>query len=201
MPYKRSLPLKHWLDARRKVIDTLASGHAHVGGIASGGPGRPLDESKPLAHAYLIVAVGQFQGFARDLHDLTITRLIDASGASGGFKSILTDGMTNGRGIDRGNATNGTMKSDFTGIGVPFDLSPYDAHWANDKGAFETLIRFRNTLAHGNQKDLDNLLVGGTVKDTVSWARSQLPVLNRYARAMDKRVWDHLSTTTRKDPW
>jgi hypothetical protein len=48
---------------------------------------------------------------------------------------------------------------------------------------------------------LERLVTKGRVRDTVSWARAQLPVLRRYARALDLMVWDHLKKTTGTEPW
>lgn len=201
--YRRSEPLNRWLGPRAEAIGTLASGHAKVGEVS--GRGRPLDTSKPIAHAYVIVMLSQFQGFVRDLHDLAVEHLVTASGASPAFVPILSEGLTIGRGIDRGNATNSTVKSDFGRLGLsPFDMSAYNARWANpgtDSRTFDLLLQLRNALGHGNEANLNLLLAAGTVKDTVTWARDRLPVLNRYARALDHMVWDHLVTTTGTEPW
>lgn len=182
-------------------IDILATGHAAVGGVA--GPGRPSVASKPLAHAYTIGMLGEFQGFVRDLHDLAVQRIVSASGATAKFTAILTDGMIAGRGIDRGNATTNTIKSDFSRIGLsPLDLGVHNTKWASgDSGRFDKLVQLRNALGHGNDAELRSLLASGAVKDTVTWARSCLPLLNRYVRALDLLVWDHLVNVTGKEPW
>lgn len=113
--------------------------------------------------------------------------------------------MTGGRAIDRGNATNGNVKNDFGRIGItPFDMNAYNDRWSNagnDGEMFGALLRLRNALGHGNEAELRTLIASGTVKDTVSWARGRLPVLNRYARALDRMVWDHLIRTTGSEPW
>ncbi len=154
------------------------------------GPGRPKDASKPLAHAYIIGMFSEFQGFVRDLHDLAVERVVSASGAGPTFAPILIDGMTAGRGIDRGNATTPTMKSDFARIELsPLNLALHNGRWSKgDSVEFDLLVRLRNALRHGNESELRALLAGGAVKDTVSWARARLPLLNRYVRALDKLV-------------
>lgn len=202
MPYTQSEPLKRWLGPRREVIDVLATGHAKVGELT--GPGRPLDVSKPLAHAYVVVAVGQFQGFVRDLHDLAVERLVSASGASPSYVPLLTDAIVSGRSIDRGNPTHRNIKSDFGRIGLsPFAMATRNGRWATpgDVPEFDSIIALRNALGHSNETELRTLLAGGSVQDTISWARARLPVLNRYARALDRMVWDHLKATTGKGPW
>lgn len=147
--------------------------------------------------------LSEFQGFVRDLHDLAVERLVAASNASGAYVPVLVDGMTSGRGVDRGNATHSTVKNDFGRLGLsPFDIGLHNARWSNgDSAEFSHLIRLRNVLGHGNESELRRLLTGGEVKDTVSWARGRLPVLNRYARALDHLVWDHLKRVTGRNPW
>lgn len=202
MPYSRSEPLKRWLVPRRETIDALAKGHAAVGALT--GPGRPLDASKPLAHAYVIVVVGQFQGFIRDLHDLAVERLVSASGATTVYAPLLTDAIARGRAIDRGNATLRNVKDDFGRIGIrPFNLASYNLRWTSpgDAEEFDRLLALRNVLGHSNERGLAHLLADGQVLDTVSWARSRIPVLNRFGKALDRMVWDHLKASTGKGPW
>ena len=202
MPYVTSEPVRRWLGPRREAIDNVAAGHAKVGDLT--GPGRPLDASKPLAHAYALVIVSQFQGFIRDMHDLAVERLLSASGATANFLPILTEGIVNARSIDRGNPTHRNVTSDFASIGLsPFNMAVRNARWATpgDAEQFNRLMGLRNALAHGNDDDLRSLLLRGGVQDTVSWARGQLPVLNRYARVSDHMVWDHLRATTGRTPW
>lgn len=149
-----------------------------------------------------MVMVTEFQGFTRDLHDLATERLIAGSGVPTRYAALLIDGLVAGRGIDRGNATLGTIKSDFGRLGVsPFDISLHNRRWSSgDSVEFGNLLTLRNALAHGNERELVQLRGHGVI-DTVSWSRSRLPVLNRIARAMDRLVWDHLRATFGADPW
>lgn len=199
MAYTKSAPLERWLGPRTEVVKVLSDGHAQIGNIS--GRGRPLDVSKPLAHGYILTMMSEFQGFTRDLHDLAVQRLIQSSGAQPGFVPILTEGMTSGRGIDRGNATLRTLKSDFARIGLtPFRLAAYTIR-NGDQDEYEHLVTMRNALAHGNEVNLRTLRARGD-QDTVSWARKRLPVLNRMARSIDHLVWDHLQAVTGSaNPW
>lgn len=70
--YSMSFPLGRWFGARREAISTLARAHAYLGEVD--GPGRPREIGRPVAHAYVLRVVAEFQGFARDLHDLTAER-------------------------------------------------------------------------------------------------------------------------------
>ena len=182
----------------------LAVGHARVGEVA--GPGRPLDLSKPLAHAYVIVMLREFQAFARDLHDVAVQALVAASGVDEAFRPMLIEGITGGRNLDRGNATQAAIKSDFKRIGlVRLDVGEHNKRWssgqAKDSTTFDTLLQLRNAVGHGNELALRSLINSGEAQDTVSWARGKRPVLNRYARALDRIVWDHLLESTGSEPW
>lgn len=204
MAYRPSAPLLRWRGERTETIKVLADGHARVGGVS--GRGRPLDVSKPLAHGYIIVMLREFQGFVRDLHDLAVDRLVAASDANPRCTPLLIEGLTRGRVIDRGNATQGAIKGDFGRIGIPpIDIKAHNHRWASPGGSdsrtFDALVELRNALAHGNEIQLRRLVSSGEVKDSVSWARKQLPVLNRYARALDRIVWDHLLSKTGLEPW
>lgn len=201
MAYKQSEARRRWAGDRLDRINILATAHASVGGVT--GPGRPREASKPLAHAYIIGMLSEFQGFVRDLHDLAVERIVSASGAAASFTPILADGMTAGRGIDRGNATTRTVKADFARIGLsPLDLGVRNSRWANgDSVKFEKLVQLRNALGHSNAAELRTLLASGAVRDTVTWARSRIPLLNRYVKTLDMLVWDHLVRSTGKEPW
>lgn len=204
MTYQRSAPLDRWLNDRRQTIDAVASGHAAVGEVT--GPRRPLALSRPLAHAYVIVMLREFQAFVRDLHDLAVQVVVFQSVAAARFRPLLIGGLTSGRSLDRGNATQAVIKADFKRIGLtPIDIGAHDHRWSAkgspDSSTFEVLVQLRNALGHGNEVDLNRLTTSGEAKDTISWARRRRPVLNRYARALDKVVWDHLETTIGREPW
>lgn len=204
MAYRRSDPVKRWRGARTETIKVLADGAASIGGVT--GPGRPLDVSKPLAHGYIIVMLREFQGFVRDLHDLAAERIVTASDAGAAYRPLLIEGLTKSRAIDRGNATQAAIKQDYGRLGISaIHIGSYNPRWAQpggtDSKTFDALVQLRNALGHGNETQLRTLIAAGDVKDSVSWARNQLPVLNRYASALDHIVWDYLTKTTGSEPW
>lgn len=204
MSYRKSAPLERWFGERRRTIAVLAQGHAAVGGL--GRPGPPLAISRPLAHAYIIVMLREFQAFARDLHDISVECLVTASGAARFLHPMLTEGLIGGRALDRGNATQAAIKNDFKRIGlVPINIGVHNKRWSGpdggDKAIFDVLVELRNALGHGNEVALDLLISTGRANDTLTWARDKRPVLNRYARALDRIVWDHLVKTIGSEPW
>jgi len=185
----------------------LAQAHAQLGEVD--GPGRPLEIGRPVAHAYVLRVVAEFQAFARDLHDLAAETMIRLSGADASSQAMLIAAATGGRMIDRGNADLRSLEMDFRRIGVTGlsgRIAVHSARWSStstwrgDQAYYQDLIELRNALAHGNQQQLDRLRSRG-VLDTVSWARDRLPGLGRTARALDRVVWDHLHSAFGRNPW
>lgn len=73
-------------------------------GEVDGRRGRPLEVGRPVAHAYLLRAIAEFQAFVRDLHDLGADKLVEMSQPDVRFQPLLVAAATEGRLIDRGNA-------------------------------------------------------------------------------------------------
>ena len=185
----------------------MAQAHAQLGEVD--GPGRPLEIGRPVAHAYVLRVVAEFQAFARDLHDLAAETLVRLSGADPRSQAMLIAAATGGRMIDRGNADLRSLEMDFRRIGITGISGRVAVHnfrwsstsgWRGDQACYQDLIALRNALAHGNQQQLDQLRSRG-VLDTVSWARGRLPGLGRTARALDRVVWDHLGSAFGRNPW
>lgn len=207
MPYCDSFPLTRWLGPRRRSIEALALAHAQFGSI--GGPGRPLEIGRPVAHAYVLRVVAEFQAFIRDLHDLAAQSLVILSNADFASQAMLITAATEGRTIDKGNAGLRSIEQDFRRLGVRRirqQLASHDANWntqrnrRGDQAYYDDLINLRNALAHGNQRQVDQLRADG-IYDRVTWARARLPGLDRTARALDRIVWDHLHSAFGRDPW
>jgi len=207
MPYSRSFPLSRWLGPRREAIEALAQAHAQLGEVD--GPGRPLEIGRPVAHAYVLRVVAEFQAFARDLHDLAAESMVGMSEVSANSQAMLIAAATLGRMIDRGNADLRSLDQDFRRIGISGISGRIASHsarwspakaWRGDQAFYQDLIELRNALAHGNQQQLDRLR-SRTVLDTLSWAKDRLPGLDRTARALDRVVWDHLRSAFGRNPW
>jgi len=212
MGYSKSLALESWLTSRRKSIARIAEAHVAMGEVD--GPGRPLELGRPLAHSYILRLVAEFQGFTRDLHDLSAEHIVSVAAPPPELNALLTAAITRGRAIDSGNATMTALRMDFGRLGVrnlEGKLGTINAAWARpggkDPGKFDALVSLRNALAHGNQRQVDEYQRQvdeyrrqGHL-DTVSWARNQLPVLNRLSRAFDTILWEHLRTRTGVPPW
>jgi hypothetical protein len=101
------------------------------------------------------------------------------------------------------------MEEDFQRLGIgglSSRISARNANWQKtpshrgDGAFYGDLIELRNALAHGNQRQLERLR-RRRVMDTITWARSRLPGLNRIAKALDRVVWDHVRDNFDVEPW
>lgn len=193
MPYSRSFPLSRWLGPRREAIEALAQAHAQLGEVD--GPGRPLEIGRPVAHAYVLRVVAEFQAFARDLHDLAAESIVRMSSADAGSQAMLIAAATVGRMVDRGNADLRSLEQDFRRIGIgglSSRIASHSVRWSSgqsrrgDQAFYQDLIELRNALAHGNQQQLDRLRSRG-VLDTMSWARAGC--LGSAARRVPWTMW------------
>ena len=199
--YRRSYPLQRWLGERRRDLDTVEAAHRYVGNISAAG--RPREAGRRLGHTFALLLVADFQGFARDLHDVAAEALVRLSGAQMPRQPELVAAATLGRFLDRGNADLTSIERDFRrlGIGALYaKIEAKDSSWQQDRLDFQNLIALRNALAHGNERQLIILRRKG-ILDTRTWASGRRPGLNRFARALDKVVWEHLRNTYNRDPW
>jgi hypothetical protein len=206
VPYRSSAALQRWLVDRAASIERLARAHAAMREVE--GPGGPLELGRPLAHAYIIRMVAEFQGFARDLYDLAAEHLVTVAAPPDDLVILLTTAIKKGRQMDAGNATLVALRSDFGRHGVrnlEGKLAARYSQWDREEGGtdrvrYGALIDVRNALAHGNQQQVDELRRQGSA-DTVTWGRQQLPVLNRAARGLERVVWEHMRERTGTPPW
>lgn len=202
MAYRESFPLERWFQERRTAIELLARAHRDIGDV--GGPGRPPELGRPLAHAYILRVMAEFQGFARDLHGLAANQLVAMSQVPTQHRAELVTAVTHGRRLDSGNADLDAMREDFKRIGITElgrKLSHRDQrYWNQDQAKLRALMQLRNALAHSHQAQLDRIRAEG-VRDTRSWATERLPALDRLTRALDRVVWDHLRQQFGEDPW
>jgi hypothetical protein len=207
MPYTHSYALRRWLGPRHDAIATLARAHTWLAELDD--PARPLRIGRPVAHAYILRLVAEFQAYARDSHDLAADTIVKLSEAKGVLQVVLFTAATEGRMIDRGNADLRTLELDFRRVGLAGlndRLGVRIPCWARtsarrgDRASYQDLIQLRNALAHGNDRQLDQLRNRG-VTDTVSWGRARLAELDRFAHALDEILWEHVRTSFGVDPW
>lgn len=208
MAYARSIPLLDWLGPRRDTIQTLEAAYGMAAGID--GPGRPSPAARPLAHAYTLGVVAEFQGFLRALHDLAVERWMVTAVEEDRLRPQVEAAAVQDRSLDGGNATVRGITDDFGRIGLrglSGKLKNGNPKWDPDPGRgdmaeYNDLTALRNALAHGNERQVGRLRQKQPpVLDTLGWTRDRLPGLTRTARVLDRVVWDHLSATLQTKPW
>jgi hypothetical protein len=146
----------------------------------------------------------EFQGFARDLHDLAAGVFAEwAVPTNGGAQNIVRSRFTEGRELDRGNANPGSLGKDFGRFG--FDLWPAlmarDRRSARHNASLERLNTARNALAHADEAKLAALRADGypiTLRTYRRWVRD----VNQLASNLDAEMAARLAALfSRSNPW
>jgi len=152
-----SRALALWAGTRKTRVEELYAAHAAVGGT---GRGRRTATTQ-LNWALALRLAGEFQGFARDLHDEAIAILV-ATAVTRDFGSVLQATFTLGRKLDQGNAHPSSLQQDFTKIGVPIldrvkSADTRGGSWLKD---LDDLNTARNAIAHSQPAKLALLVLG-----------------------------------------
>jgi len=185
-----STALATWRADRQQRLDELLAAHQTVGGA---GPGRRW-RTRELNWALTLRLAGEFQGFARDLHDLAVDFFVDVvSGGNVDLADVLRERTTTNRQLDRGNAQPGSLGSDFALLGLPLwpALQHADSRASDWGPSLERLNRARNAIAHADADTLDLLRRQGhpvTLAAVRAWRRD----LDRLAVTMDDVVSAYL---------
>jgi hypothetical protein len=148
--------LDDWRGVRAERLDELLDAHTRIGGT---GPGRRY-RTEQLNLSLILRLAGEFQGFARDLHDQAIEEIYARISAWNPLWANTTeDQLTNRRDLDRRNATPSTLATDFAKVGL--DLWPAlrsrDTRNAQRQHHLERLNQARNTIAHDNTAGFQRL--------------------------------------------
>jgi hypothetical protein len=179
-----------WFGNRQARIDQLLEAHRTIGGS---GPGRRW-RTEQLNWALTLRLAGEFQGFARELHDVAVDHIVAVvAGGNTGLANVLRAGMTARRQLDRGNASPGTLEEDYRRLGLDLwpDLqaaSPRVPVWRTDLAA---LNEARNAIAHANQNRLVTLRTRG-YPITLTTVRRWKTGLDGLVRTMDDVVGAYL---------
>lgn len=184
--------LEEWRSVRTGRLDELLAAHRAVGGT---GPGRRY-RTEQLNRSFVLVLVGEFQGFARRLHDLAVDIFAEAIGESDPALTAVTSRLlTRHRDLDRRNPSPAALTSDFGRFGLDLDsaLASQDARSSLRLDALDTAVRLRNAIAHADEGRLEGLARQGhraRKRDVVGY-RSKL---NGLAEDLDAVVAGHLAT-------
>ena len=194
--YTRSPALAEWFNSRRANVDELIRAHAAVGNAGPGaGAGRPPKAGTEQINEALVLRITtEFQGFVRDLLDLTTIKIVRGSGCATQFQAQVIAMGSRDRMIDRGNPHLDAIKKDFGRLGlanVGADLAATNPKHAEDKAALQTLVELRNAIAHDDRDKLASFASDG-ITATKGYATTARASLGRIARALDGVAWDYL---------
>lgn len=185
-----SIALTSWRTDRAQRLDELLAAHQTVGGA---GPGRRW-RTRELNWALTLRLAGEFQGFARHLHDLAADYFVDTvSGGNAQLAEVLERRTKTNRQLDRGNAQPGSLGSDFLLLGLTLwpALERADPRASDWNTSLDRLNMARNAIAHVDQDTLDQLRRDGypvTLAAVRGWRRD----LDRLAITMDDVVSAYL---------
>lgn len=190
----RSFSHHRWATERAGRLDELELAHAAVGGT---GPGLRA-ATRQLNHGYAVLVAAEFQGFCRDLH--TEAAEAFAAGVPAGHRDVVIHALTDGRQLDRGNATATTIRADF------HRFNKFDVWAAADRLAdgralrrgLEELNAWRNAVAHS---DFEPARLGGTILLRVARVRRWRANCRRLARVLDRAAADELFARAGARPW
>ncbi len=194
-----SRALSRWLSEAKAELDELEAAHAR----ATTRRRTRHALARQLCRAYLVSVSAQFQRFCRDLHSEAAQRLADAVEPKA-FRGAVLRLLTDGRRLDAGNATAGTLGPDFDRLGLAF-LRELEARPENRRRRLELerLNVWRNAIVHldfplkpGREK-----LVRGTSPDSVRDVRRFRQACDALAIEFDRIVRAHVSGVVGGAPW
>lgn len=187
-----SSALTAWTTTRAAHIDDLLAAHTALGGS---GPGRRW-RTEQLNWATTLALAAEFQGYCRDLHDLTTDEFAQWTGQlNGALQHVITARLTEGRQLDRGNAHPGSLGSDFGRFGLQLwkELARRrPARASKWREALEALNDARNGIAHADASKIAGLVQRGYPLSQLRTTRRFRGALDGLAPMLDDVVADHL---------
>jgi hypothetical protein len=195
-----STALTRYRSERRDRLDELLEAHRLVGGPGRGRRWR----TQQLNNSLVLRLAAEFQGFARDLHDVASNTFASwAAAGNSDLETVLQNRLTQGRQLDRGNARPSSLGSDFERLG--FELWPAlaqrDPRSPARQGSLELLNQARNAIAHDDEPALAALRARGapiTLRTFRAWQRD----LDGLAHTLDLEVANKLAKLFKRSiPW
>lgn len=192
--------LDAWQSRRSRHLDNLVTAHA-----ALSGPGRGRRwRTESVNWSLTLRLAGEFQGFARDLHDNCIDALMPIT-ANQAVNDIVRNNFTKKRQLDVGNAYSKNLYEDFFRLGVAL-WDALDQRYPAEKSMWaktvDDLNSARNAVAHSDEAKLAAVKARGFNPGAITSFRKTRKSLNGLAVAMDDVLADYIATvlnTTR--PW
>ncbi len=185
-----------WRTVRTAALDEIDAAVATLGGTGRGS----RYTNQQVIRSYVLLLASHFQGFCRDLHSECVDHLLNVLAPPLPLRHILSDELTRGRQLDRGNAQPGSLGTDFGRLGIDFwvkmqSSAPDSATWKRD---LELLNDWRNAIAH---QDFTSPRLGGTMNLRLNRVRHWRTSCRLLARTTDVLMHRYLHTLTGTAPW
>lgn len=148
-----------------------------------------------MNRALLLRLASQFQGFAKDLHaETAITFGSLAQPGSPTLARVISTGLQTRRELDRANAQEDSLASDFGRFGVALwdELTKSDARTPVRRKHLKWFNTARNALAHDDDSKLASVIAAG-YKIDLTWIRRWRSSLSGLAGTMDAVLAEHLA--------
>lgn len=184
-----SMALAQWRTTASARLDELEGIHRDARGS---GPGRRWG-TEQLNRSMFVILLAQFQTFCRDLHNEAVDVHIRV--AHPAQAAMLHSVLTSGRKLDHGNPRLSALGSDFGRLGLTLApaLRATQPAMRDALDRLETLVDFRNGLAHGNESEVAAASASGRVRATLGSYRAHRRSLGALATTMDEVVADELA--------
>jgi hypothetical protein len=198
MPSSRALT--EWKTVRKEALDELFGAHARLGGT---GAGRRY-ATRELNHAMVAAISAQFQGFCRELFEEANLALADRVQPSS-LRTVVYNATKVNLQLDRGNAHEGSLGSDFSRLGMEFWKlvgSRTPARTAQYRKSLKQLNIWRNAIVHNDFKFKQGELqeIQGTtaqLRDARRWRAA----CDGLAKIFDVVLRDYLTSLLGLAPW
>jgi len=189
--------LDGWREERAARLDELFVAHSLIGGSTAG----RRWQTEQLNWALILRLAAEFQGFARDLHDLGAQAV--AASVDGPMLGVVQRSLVLNRQLDRSNAQPSALGADFGRFGVDWwpELTKKDARTTKRQQQLGLLNRARNAIVHSLPTELAMLESEGhppTLATVKKWRRG----LNGLASTMDRVLASHIAQLKNDSaPW
>jgi hypothetical protein len=184
-----STALADWETVAAARLDQLLGMHLKATGDK---PGRRW-ETTQFNRGLMVILVGQFQAYCRDLHDCGVREHVRA--AVPGQRQLLEVRLTEGRKLDAGNPRRSALGADFGRLGFSLidrvKMARSDAEV--DLDDLDRLVDFRNAVSHANETVIAGIEAGNRIRATKSHFVSNRKTLSRLAHTLDQVVANEVS--------
>lgn len=186
-----SLALHDWRTRLASELDQLEAIHRSATGA---GAGRRWGTAQFNGQLF-VALVGQFQNFARSLHDESL----DWLRAQGPVASVLADLAAKRRRLDVGNPSPPSLAEDFGRLGLKLEsaVAQRSRHGGTRWTRLERAVRLRNGIAHADPSQRSKAEQGTATEravPTLASYRTHRSALHGLAVDMDVVVAHHLGT-------